>query len=255
MAKEIVIIGGGFAGINLARSFSPKDGFHITLVDRNNYNFFPPLLYQVATGFIEVSNISYPYRKLLHNKKHMSFRMGELLAVDAERKTVRLSTGELSYDYLVIATGTESNFFGMQNIKERAIPMKTVDDAIEMRNFLLQKSEEATLTKDADELRKLTTIVVAGGGPTGVEVAGMLAEMRDNILRKDYPELGENRFRIVLVDGAPVLLTPMSKRSQQYTLDTLLKMGVEVKLNKQVKDYANDKVIFADGESIETKLL
>ena len=255
MAKEIVIIGGGFAGINLARSFSPNDGFHITLVDRNNYNFFPPLLYQVATGFIEVSNISYPYRKLLHNKKHMSFRMGELLAVDAERKTVRLSTGEISYDYLVIATGTESNFFGMQNIKERAIPMKTVDDAIEMRNFLLQKSEEATLTKDADELRKLTTIVVAGGGPTGVEVAGMLAEMRDNILRKDYPELGENRFRIVLVDGAPVLLTPMSKRSQQYTLETLLKMGVEVKLNKQVKDYANDKVIFADGESIETKLL
>ncbi len=255
MAKEIVIIGGGFAGINLARSFSTKDGFHITLVDRNNYNFFPPLLYQVATGFIEVSNISYPYRKLLHNKKHMSFRMGELLAVDAERKTVRLSTGEISYDYLVIATGTESNFFGMQNIKERAIPMKTVDDAIEMRNFLLQKSEEATLTKDADELRKLTTIVVAGGGPTGVEVAGMLAEMRDNILRKDYPELGEKKFRIVLVDGAPVLLTPMSKRSQDYTLDTLLKMGVEVKLNKQVKDYANDKVIFADGESIETKLL
>lgn len=255
MKKELVIIGGGFAGINLARSFSRKDGFHITLVDRNNYNFFPPLLYQVATGFIEVSNISYPYRKLLHNKAHMSFRMGELLRINSEQKSVTLSTGELSYDYLVIATGTESNFFGMQNIRDCAIPMKTVDDAIEMRNFLLQKSEEATLTKDPAELRKLTTIVIAGGGPTGVEIAGMLAEMRENILRKDYPELGDNRFRIVLVDGAPVLLTPMSKRSQKYTLETLLKMGVEVKLNKQVKDYLDDTVIFADGETIETKLL
>ena len=255
MKKELVIVGGGFAGINLARSFSQKNNFHITLVDKNNYNFFPPLLYQVATGFLEVSNISYPYRKLLQHKKHMNFRMGELKQINADRKTILLSTGEISYDYLVIATGTDSNYFGMENIRKAALPMKTVDDAIEMRNHLLQRSEEATLIKDAAEVRKYTTIVIAGGGPTGVEVAGMLAEMRQNIIEKDYPELGANKFRIVLVDGAPVLLTPMSKRSQQYTLDSLVKMGVEVKLNKQVKDYQDDKVIFADGESIETKLL
>src|SRR5688572_26536797 len=189
MAKEIVIIGGGFAGINLARNLTKVKNFHITLVDKNNYNFFPPLLYQVATGFLEVSNISYPFRKLFHGKKNISFRLGELQEVLPEANKVVLSTGELSYDYLVLATGTETNFFGMENIRKASLPMKTVDDAIEMRNTLLLTSEKATITADIDERRKLGSIVIAGGGPTGVEIAGMLAEMRVNILEKDYPEL------------------------------------------------------------------
>ncbi|MGZ8508822.1 MAG: NAD(P)/FAD-dependent oxidoreductase [Chitinophagaceae bacterium] len=255
MEKEIVIIGGGFAGINLAKGLVKLKNIHVTLVDKNNYNFFPPLLYQVATGFLEVSNISYPFRKLLHGKKNMNFRLGELQKILPEDNKVILSTGELPYDYLVIATGTESNFFGMENIRKNSLPMKTVDDAIEMRNTFLQKAEDATITTDSDERRRLGTIVIAGGGPTGVEVAGMLAEMRMNILEKDYPELTGNRFRIVLVDGAPVLLTPMSEQSQKYTHDVLVKMGVEVKLNNQVKDYVDDTVIFADGETIQSKLL
>ena len=255
MAKEIVIIGGGFAGINLARNLVNDDRFHVTLVDMNNYNFFPPLLYQVATGFLEVSNISYPFRKLFHNKKNLSFRMGELLKIVPEENKVLLSNGELSYDFLVLATGTESNFFGMENIKRHSLPMKTVDDAIEMRNTLLLKTEQATITNDIAEIKKLSTIVVAGGGPTGVEVAGMLAEMRMNILEKDYPEFESRRVTIYLVDGAPTLLAPMSEKSQKYTYEALVKMGVQVKLNKQVKDYVNDTVIFADGETIETKLL
>ena len=255
MKKEIVIIGGGFAGINLARRLTNVTGFHITLVDKNNYNFFPPLLYQVATGFLEVSNISYPFRKLFHNKKNISFRMGELQKILPEENKVLLSNGGLSYHYLVIATGTESNFFGMENIQKASLPMKTVDDAIEMRNTLLLKTEQATITTDEVEKRKLSTIVIAGGGPTGVEVAGMLAEMRMNILEKDYPEFKQRLVKIYLVDGAPVLLAPMSKKSQQYTYGALTKMGVEVKLNKQVKDYVNDTVLFADGETIETKLL
>lgn len=255
MKKEIVIIGGGFGGINLARNLSKEENFHITLVDRNNYNFFPPLLYQVATGFLEPSNISYPFRKLFHGKKNTSFRMAELLKIIPEQNKVVLSTGELTYHYLVLATGTESNFFGMQNIRKHALPMKTVDDAIEMRNILLQTTEQATITTDGAEKKKLETIVIAGGGPTGVEVAGMLAEMRMNIFEKDYPELAGNQFRIVLVDGAPVLLTPMSEKSQKYTYETLSKMGVEIKLNKQVKDYVDDAVVFADGETIQTKLL
>jgi NADH dehydrogenase len=255
MEKEIVIIGGGFAGINLARNLTNVKNFHITLVDKNNYNFFPPLLYQVATGFLEVSNISYPFRKLFHGKKNINFRLGELQKIVPEKNKVLLSTGELSYDYLVLATGTESNFFGIENIRQHALPMKTVDDAIEMRNTLLQTAEDATITTDRSERIKMGTIVIAGGGPTGVEIAGMLAEMRMNILEKDYPELSGNNFRICLVDGAPVLLTPMSDKSQRYTYGTLVKMGVEVKLNTQVKDYINDTVIFSDGDTIQTKLL
>jgi len=255
MKKQVAIIGGGFAGINLARRLANADYIHVTLVDKNNYNFFPPLLYQVATGFLEVSNISYPFRKLFHHKKNINFRMGELKKIVQEENKVVLSTGDLSYDYLVLATGTESNFFGIENIRKAALPMKTVDDAIEMRNYLLQKTEDATITTDETEKKKLTTIVIAGGGPTGVEVAGMLAEMRKNILEKDYPELKGFKVCIYLVDSAPTLLTPMSKEAQQYAYDTLIKMGVEVKLNKLVKDYVDDTVIFADGEKIPTKLL
>ena len=255
MKKEIVIIGGGFAGINLTKRLANAKGIHVTLVDKNNYNFFPPLLYQVATGFLEVSNICYPFRKLFHYKRNISFRLGELQKIVREENKVVLSTGVLSYDYLVLATGTESNYFGMENVRQSSLPLKTVDDAIDMRNYLLLRTEEATIATDPVEQRKLSTIVIAGGGPTGVEVAGMLAEMKKNILEKDYPELAEEKVKIYLVDGAPALLTPMSKVAQQYTYDTLVKMGVNVELNMQVKDYVNDTVIFADGTSIPTKFL
>lgn len=255
MKKEIVIIGGGFAGVNLARKLRNEENIHITLVDRNNYNFFPPLLYQVATGFLEVSNISYPFRKLFHHQKNANFRMGELIQIIPSENKILLSTGELSYDYLILATGTESNYFGIENIQRNSLPMKTVNDAIELRNFILLKAEEAILTKDPIERKKLTSIVIAGGGPTGVEIAGMLAEMKQNIFDKDYPELRSDSFSIYLVDGAESLLTPMSVQSQEYTLSTLLQLGVDVKLNKRVKDYINDQVIFDDGEIIDTKIL
>ncbi len=255
MKKEIVIIGGGFAGLNLVRHLADEADIHITLVDLNNYNFFPPLLYQLATGFLDVSNICYPFRKLFHGKKNISFRLGHLQKVLPEENKVLLSIGELSYDYLILATGTESNYFGMENIRKGALPMKTVDDAIRMRNYVLQELEEATIATDKAEKKKLATVVIAGGGPTGVEIAGMLAEMRDNILEKDYPELSRRNAVIYLVDGSPALLTSMSKESQKYAYDELVKMGVEVRLNKQVKDYINDTVVFADGETIQTRFL
>ena len=255
MKKEIVIIGGGFAGINLAKHLANESSIHVTLVDQNNYNFFPPLLYQVATGFLEVSNISYPFRKFLQGRKNINFRLGVLQRIVPEENKVVLSTGELTYDCLVLATGTESNYFGNENVQKKAVPMKTLDDALEMRNTLLLHTEQATITTDEAERRKLSTIVIAGGGPTGVEIAGMLAEMRMNILEKDYPELKGERVKIYLVDGGPALLGPMSKESQQYAYDALTEMGVEIKLNKLVKDYLDDTVIFADGETIETKLL
>lgn len=145
MEKQIVIIGGGFGGVNLIRQLANEKGIHVTLVDKNNYNFFPPLLYQVATGFLEVSNISYPFRKLFHHKKNISFRLGELQKIIPEENKIILSTGELQYDFMVLATGTESNYFGMENIRKAALPMKTVDDAIEMRNYLLQKPKKQRL--------------------------------------------------------------------------------------------------------------
>lgn len=241
--------------MNLANNLAGKSDFEVTLVDKNNYNFFPPLLYQVATGFLEVSNISYPFRKLLQGKPNVNFRMGELLEVVPEENKIVLQNGALEYDYLVMATGTETNYFGIENIRKNAQPMKTLHDAINLRNFMLQKSEEATLATDESEKRKLTTIVVAGGGPTGVEVAGMLAEMRKNIGLKDYPELTGIESEIYLVDGGPSVLAPMSQASQQYTHDSLVALGVNVKLNKQVVNYENDVVTFADGETIETKIL
>lgn len=255
MPKKVVIIGGGFAGVNLAKKLAGNESFDITLVDKNNYNFFPPLLYQVATGYLETSNITYPFRKLFRGKKNFMFRLGELEEVLPEQKQVILSTGPVSYDYLVFATGCETNYFGMDNVAKHAIPMKTVADALQMRNTLLERLEEASRSADSEERKRLLTVVVAGGGPTGVEISGMFAEMKRTILAKDYPELKGAGGEIHLVDGLKSVLAPMSEKSQQYTYDTLTKMGVKVKLNVMVKDFVNDTVHFADGSTIEAKNL
>ncbi|MDR8390019.1 NAD(P)/FAD-dependent oxidoreductase [Aliifodinibius sp. S!AR15-10] len=255
MNKEIVIIGGGFAGVNLAKQLKDKKEFYITLVDKNNYNFFPPLLYQVATGMLDVSSISTPFRTIFKGVDNISFRMGELQKVEPESNKVQLSTGELKYDGLVIATGTKSNFFGMENIEKNAVPMKTINDAVKMRNYLLQKTEEATYTDDPVKKAKLRNVVISGAGPTGVEVAGMLAEMRNNMLEKIYPELANQELNIFLVDAAPTVLPPMRERSQKYTHEALEEMGVKVKLEKMVEDYKDDTVYFRDGDTIETETL
>lgn len=255
--KHVVIIGGGFAGINLIRHLENRKEFSITLVDKNNYNFFPPLLYQVATGFLEASNISYPFRKMFQEKQNIRFRMGELQKIIPDENTVILSSGSLQYDYLVLAIGTESNFFGMEDIRKNAIPMKNVNDALVMRNYLLQQLESATLTTDPEEKEKLLTIVIAGGGPTGVEVSGMLAEMRKFIIRKDYPELSGTgtMSHIYLIDGGSHLLKPMSRESQEDAYRALTSLGVEFKLNLHVKDFRDDKVLLSDGSQIKTKTL
>ena len=255
MQKRIVIIGGGFAGINLAEHLGNNEHYHVTLVDKNNYNFFPPLVYQVATAFLEPSSISYPFRKLFRGKKSLHFRLGKLLRVVPEKKQVELSTGIVAYDELVFATGASPNYFGMENVRKNATPMKTVSDAIQMRNRLLTHFEQATISQDKDEIRKSLTIVVAGGGPTGVEISGMFAEMRYNIMHKDYPELKNTGASIYLVDGGNALLKPMSVKSQEKTLKALKKLGVKVILNTHVVDFVDDKVMFTDGTIIETKNL
>ncbi|MDD2821552.1 MAG: NAD(P)/FAD-dependent oxidoreductase [Flavobacterium sp.] len=252
---EIVIIGGGFAGLNLAKELLNEKGIHVTLVDKNNYNFFPPLIYQVATAFLEPSSISYPFRKFFAGKKNLQFRLGELQKVIPAENKIILNNGELTYDYLVFATGAETSYFGMENVKKNAIPMKTLNDAIEMRNTILKNLEKAAICKDIRKRRKLLTIVVAGGGPTGVELSGMFAEMRKNIFLKEYPELGTTASNIYLVDGGDALLSPMSKESQEDTLEAVTKLGVVVKLNSRVTDYVDDTVFFSNGETIQTKNL
>ncbi|WP_442587119.1 NAD(P)/FAD-dependent oxidoreductase [Pedobacter sp. AW31-3R] len=255
MQKRVIIIGGGFGGINLAMAMGKIKDYDITLIDKNNYNFFPPLIYQVATAFLEPSAISYPIRKLFRHKKNLHFRLGELLKVMPEEKKILLSNGTVEYDELVFATGAETNYFGMENVQKNAIPMKTLSDAIQMRNRILTHLEEAAISRDHDEVLKHLNIVVAGGGPTGVEISGMFAEMRMSIIRKDYPELINSGAQIYLVDGGSTLLKPMSEKSQQHTYDALKKLGVKMLLNNHVNDFVDDQVFLTDGTIIPSKNL
>ena len=255
MAKKIVIVGGGFAGLNLAKKLSNNRRFEVTVVDKNNYHFFPPLLYQVSTAFVEPSNITYPFRRLFQHWKNIRFYMGKVLKVVPEKNMIETDNGNLSYDYLVLAMGTETNFFGNENIMKNALPMKTIDEALNIRNHILLRLEEAVRSASILDKEKLANIVIAGGGPTGVEMAGMIAEMRRNIASRDYPEDNEKVSSIYLVHGSPTLLNPMSKRAQDETYDVLKNLGVKIILNTLVKDYVNEEVILSNGEKISSATL
>lgn len=252
--EKIIIVGGGFAGLNFARQLFRNKDYEVTLVDKNNYNYFTPLLYQVATSFLDPSSISYPFRKLFRDKG-INFRMAELIKVDPDTRTVYLSDGELPYDHLVFAAGAKTNFFGNESIRKNAISLKGIDDALYMRNELIKILEKAAIEKDPAERKKLMTVVVAGGGPTGVEVAGMLAEMRKYILEKDYPELKNAEGDLYIVDGHPFLLAPMSDKSHEGTYKALTELKVRIKLNTHVVSFENDQVKFSDNEIIEAKTL
>jgi len=253
--KKVVVVGGGFAGINFVKKLANDERFLITLVDINNYHFFPPLLYQVATAFIEPSNISYPFRRLFQKKKNLRFHMGSLIRVNAENNSIETDTGSLEYDFLVLAVGTETNYFGMENVKRNSLPMKTINDALNLRNYLLLNMEKAVRMEDMGEKEKYLNIVIAGGGPTGVEIAGMLAEMGREIAAKEYPEIRDLQTHLYLIDAGPVLLGPMSKKSQKEATDVLTKLGVHIILNTAVKDYSDGNVLLADGKMIETNVL
>ena len=253
--QKVVVVGGGFAGINFVKRLANDDRFQVTLVDRNNYHFFPPLLYQVASSFIEPSNISYPFRRMFQKMRNCRFHMGSFLKVNPGQNTIETDTGILSYDILVLSVGAESNYFGMTNVQQHALPMKNIDDALVLRNQLLLNMEEAVRSSDPDEKARLLNIVISGGGPTGVEVAGMLAEMGRYIQAKEYPEIRDLTSHIYLIDAGPTLLGPMSPKAQKEATTQLERLGVHIILNKAVKDYVDGKVILADGTSIETRAL
>lgn len=252
--KKVIIVGGGFAGLNLAKHLSKNPYYSVTVVDKHNYHFFPPLLYQVGTAFIESSNISYPFRKMFHDKG-IRFYMGDLLEVFPQQNKISTDTGELEYDYLILGMGTETNFFGNAQIEQHALPMKTIDDAIELRNHILLQLEKAVRSKDESEKTKFSNIVIAGGGPTGVELAGMLAEMGSNIISKDYPEAERGLGKIYLVDGLNTLLAPMSQKSQDEAIKVLKNLGVNIMLGKLVNDYNGSEVSLSDGTKIEATTL
>jgi len=253
--RKIIVVGGGFAGVNFIKGLENNPKMEVTVVDKNNYHFFPPLLYQVATAFIEPSNISHPFRRLLRGKENIRFHMGKLLRVNHDNNTIDTENGTLPYDYLVLAMGTQTNYFGIEGVQKWAFPMKTIDEALVLRNHLLLNMEKAVRAKDNVERDKFLNIVIAGGGPTGVELAGMLAELGDHVAAKEYPELKDYRSHIYLVDAGPVLLSPMSKKAQSEATDVLKKLGVHIILNTAVKDYTGDTVILSDGTSIQTYAL
>lgn len=251
--KRVVIIGGGFGGLELSQQLS-KSNYQVVLIDRNNYYQFQPLLYQVATCGLESSSIVFPFRKIFHGVKNFHFRLSNVDLILPEENKIQTGLGELEYDYLVLATGAGNNFFGNKNIEKYALPMKSLNESLHLRNVILERFEQA-LSAPENEQEGYLTFVVAGGGPTGTELAGALAEMKSNILPKDYPELDFSKMKIVLVEGGTRVLNAMhvesSERAHQYLKD----LGVEIMLSTFVDDFDGNTVTFKGGESIATKSL
>lgn len=250
--KRVVIVGGGFGGLKLANKLRNSD-FQVVLVDRNNYHQFPPLIYQIASAGIEPSSISFPFRKIFQRRKDFYFRMAEVRSVFPEQKILQTSIGKVSYDYLVLAAGTTTNFFGNKNVEENAIPMKNVSEAMGLRNALLENFERALTCASETERQELLNVVIVGGGATGVEVAGALSEMKNFILPKDYPDMPSSLMNIYLIEAGPRLLSAMSQQTSWHVEKFLRQMGVNVLLNKMVTDYADHRVILKDGTQIPTR--
>ncbi len=253
MLQRIVILGAGFAGLQLARRLKGSQ-FDITLIDQYNFHQFQPLFYQVATGRLEPSSVSFPLRKVFQNKANVHVRIAGIEKIDRNAKEVITDAGTFPYDYLVIATGCTTNYFGNKNIERFAFPMKSTTEAIALRNRILLNFEKA-LHATEEELEGLMNIVVVGGGPTGVELSGSLAELKKNILPRDYPDMDFSRLHVYLLEAGPATLGPMSKVSQEKSKAYLESMGVQVKLNTQVKDYDGKQVLLADGSTIATHTL
>lgn len=249
--KRIVIIGAGFGGLKLAQKLVGS-GYQIVLIDKNNYHQFQPLFYQVATSGIEPSSILFPLRKIFQKRKDIYIRVAEVYSVDTKKKELQTSLETVWYDYLVISTGVDSNFFGMKNMEEFAIPMKSVSEAMAMRNRLIQSFEKAVTLRDQNARRALLNVVVVGGGPTGVEVAGAVAEMKKFVLPKDYPDLNFDAMQITLIEGSHTLLGGMSEHASEKALFYLRRLGIKVMLNTRVTDF--DGNLLSIGETkIETK--
>src|SRR5215813_10375412 len=247
---KVVIVGAGFGGLKLARKLNNKPGFEVILIDKVNYHQFQPLLYQVATAALDASNISFPLRKVFQKSKNVRIRMAEVKEIIPSEHKVITNHEEIDYDVLVLATGTETNFFGNHQLSENAFPMKSTVEALQLRHKLIRNFEEALLVKDPEELQRLMNIVIVGGGPTGVELSGALAEMKHYVLPKDYPELDFSKMNIYLLEGGSKTLGSMSQRSSEDSYKYLMRLGVKVMTDVTVNDYDGRNVLLKDGAQI-----
>ncbi|WP_295716594.1 NAD(P)/FAD-dependent oxidoreductase [Mucilaginibacter sp.] len=248
----VVIIGGGFGGLQVAKKLKDKP-VDILMLDKHNYHTFQPLLYQVTMGSLESESIAFSLRKNFSGQKNFRFRIAEVLKINAESNTLDTTIGEIAYDYLVIATGSTTNFFGNKEIEKFSMPMKSIPEALNLRYSILQNIEEALLKPNKQEREALLTFVLVGAGPTGVELSGSLAELRNHVLTKDYPELKKEEMKVYLVDFLPKVLGPFSDQASKAAKDFLTGMGVEVLLGVKVESYDGDEIKFEGGKTIRTK--
>lgn len=250
--KRVVIVGGGLGGLRLAEDLYGS-GMQVVLIDKNNFHQFPPLIYQIASAGIDPSSISFPFRQIFRKRKDFYFRMAEARMVDTEKKILQTSIGKIDYDYLVLAAGATTNFFGNKNIEEWAIPMKTVPEAMGLRNALLSNFERALTCATEEERQELLNVVIVGGGATGVEIAGALAEMRHYVIPYDYPDMDSSLMHIYLIEAGDRLLAGLSQESSQKAYEFLKSMGVDIQFGKMVTDYRDHKVVMKDGTEIPTR--
>lgn len=250
--KRVVIVGGGLGGLRLAEDLYGS-GMQVVLIDKNNFHQFPPLIYQIASAGIDPSSISFPFRQIFRKRKDFYFRMAEARMVDTEKKILQTSIGKIDYDYLVLAAGATTNFFGNKNIEEWAIPMKTVPEAMGLRNALLSNLERALTCATEEERQELLNVVIVGGGATGVEIAGALAEMRRYVIPYDYPDMDSSLMHIYLIEAGDRLLAGLSQESSQKAYEFLKSMGVDIQFGKMVTDYRDHKVVMKDGTEIPTR--
>ncbi len=239
---RVVIIGGGFAGVAIAKNLVYHKNFQIVLLDRQNYHTFQPLLYQVSTSSLEADSIAYPLRKIVKRGKNTFFRMANVTEICPDTKTVDTSIGSINYDYLILATGAKTNFFGNKVIEKNAMRMKSLPQALNLRSLMLENLEQAVITEDETKKRELLNFVIAGAGPTGVELAGGIAELRANVLPRDYPDMDFSQMNIHLIEGADRVLPPMSPKASKSAEKFLKNLGVNIHLNTIVKNYEDNKV-------------
>lgn len=251
---RVIIIGGGFGGLEAAKGLRGAE-VQTVLFDKYNHHTFQPLLYQVATSALETSSIVFPFRRHFIRQRNFHFRLGEVKEIRPGQNCIETSIGSLRYDFLVIATGAETNFYGLKDVQENSHPMKTIIDSIKLRNILIRNIETALLIEDKEVMNSYMDIVIVGGGPTGVELAGAVAELKRYVFPKDYPELEMTQMDIHLIEATPRLLNGMSEIAGAKALEYLQGMGVKVHLNCAVRSYDGHEVVFNTGEKLISRTL